>query len=720
MRMLKVRKKSISLIVVLTFLMTLFPLALPAFAATDYEALSVPSFSDDTNDAELGDILVTIDNLAPGLHQAEISLPDKFDLTYTDFVNSAELDAITGLDYAVDWASDNSLILTLNNTSGGMISDLEVIVSIEADIPSGAEGDITATIDNVTGQLYGGDVRIGKIASGNVTVKVTDDANFSEDGGWVWFRLTETAQDTFSADDTLDLVLPDGYTFTDMNDEQAYTVYGDSDVKPAFSYDDEELSISFNESSDIKTSIGFRAWVDVDFDEAEYGDVMAKIKGDYDATPTEVKVGQYGDYKATIVAADPETVAYAGRLDQEVSNITIEEDTVGSLVYGRMINLELPDNARWTSIDGNAIDPNVAKGDFAIDGKEGDVELTYWGLAGDNDNILRFKVTDESQYDPDTIKIEDIEVALEAGVTGDLVVDVTSSAGLEEDAVTIAKVVNPVTVKAEKNNVIIGKNGQPAGNITITEYDAEAILKGDLIIKVDEDIEFAKDPDVKVTEGDLKIGDVEADGDELTIEIDRDSNDASTIEISGILYDVDRTVAEGDLKADVGGDALIETCGMEYPVVKDKDNAIWEKSDSVAEFVSAVCVTPAPGEQQIKAVFTLSSTNYTLNDVAQTMDVAPYAKDGRTYLPMRYVAKALGIADTGILWKNGTATFVSADKVVSVTIGSQIMYINGAAVPIDAAPEIVNGRTMLPIRWIATAFGVNVSWDAAAQTVTVD
>jgi hypothetical protein len=151
----------------------------------------------------------------------------------------------------------------------------------------------------------------------------------------------------------------------------------------------------------------------------------------------------------------------------------------------------------------------------------------------------------------------------------------------------------------------------------------------------------------------------------------------------------------------------------------DAADGLWEDDTTIASVKAAYVGTPAPGETQIKAVFTLGSTTYTLNDAPQTMDVAPYAKDGRTYLPMRYVASALGIKSDAILWKAGTATFISGDKVVSVSIGSKIMYINGAAVPIDAAPEIVNGRTMLPIRWIATAFGVDVSWDAASQTVTV-
>lgn len=125
-------------------------------------------------------------------------------------------------------------------------------------------------------------------------------------------------------------------------------------------------------------------------------------------------------------------------------------------------------------------------------------------------------------------------------------------------------------------------------------------------------------------------------------------------------------------------------------------------------------------ENGLKAVFVLGKAAYTLNDVQYEMDVASYVKEGRTYLPMRYVAQALGIENGNILWKNGTATFIGADRRVSVSLGSRVMYVDGTQVIMDVEPEIHSGRTMLPIRWIATAFGVDATWDSATQTVTVE
>jgi len=53
-------------------------------------------------------------------------------------------------------------------------------------------------------------------------------------------------------------------------------------------------------------------------------------------------------------------------------------------------------------------------------------------------------------------------------------------------------------------------------------------------------------------------------------------------------------------------------------------------------------------------------------------------------------------------------------------IGSTTMLINGAAITMDVAPDIVApGRTMLPIRWLGQALGATVGWDAETQTVTM-
>ncbi len=66
--------------------------------------------------------------------------------------------------------------------------------------------------------------------------------------------------------------------------------------------------------------------------------------------------------------------------------------------------------------------------------------------------------------------------------------------------------------------------------------------------------------------------------------------------------------------------------------------------------------------------------------------------------------------------------YLGASTVVELTIGSATAYINGKTQTLDAAPINRNNRTMLPVRFLANAFGVpddGIKWDAATRTATL-
>ncbi|MGQ9826151.1 MAG: stalk domain-containing protein, partial [Desulfotomaculales bacterium] len=194
----------------------------------------------------------------------------------------------------------------------------------------------------------------------------------------------------------------------------------------------------------------------------------------------------------------------------------------------------------------------------------------------------------------------------------------------------------------------------------------------------------------------------------VEVKIKSTSSTPSMIKFSGIKLDLYRTVPEGVLNVDLNGTAVVQTI-TSFPGFT---------SISVAKVADVV--TPAPVEQKAKVVFTINYTKYTVNGVDQTMDVAPYIKDGRTFVPVRYAAQAVGVTPENILYADGKVTLVKGDKVVQLTIGSNVMLINGIAINMDVAAELKDGRTMLPFRWVAQALGAKVNWDEATQTVTME
>ena len=122
-----------------------------------------------------------------------------------------------------------------------------------------------------------------------------------------------------------------------------------------------------------------------------------------------------------------------------------------------------------------------------------------------------------------------------------------------------------------------------------------------------------------------------------------------------------------------------------------------------------------------ETIFTIGSNRYTVNGQTLYMDVAPYIKDGRTFIPLRYAARASGVADENIVFTYPMVTLIKDNRVVVAAIGSNILHVNGEAFVMDATPELIDppGRTMFPIRWLATALGCNVEWNAETREVRI-
>jgi len=110
-----------------------------------------------------------------------------------------------------------------------------------------------------------------------------------------------------------------------------------------------------------------------------------------------------------------------------------------------------------------------------------------------------------------------------------------------------------------------------------------------------------------------------------------------------------------------------------------------------------------------------------ITPTVQTMDVAPYIKEDRTYVPVRYLAYALGVAEDGVTW-DGAARRVGISKDdtdIALIIGSPVMYVDKKPVKMDVSPEITNDRTFLPARWVAEALGAEVEWDDTTKQAII-
>ncbi|MCL2588496.1 MAG: stalk domain-containing protein [Oscillospiraceae bacterium] len=106
-----------------------------------------------------------------------------------------------------------------------------------------------------------------------------------------------------------------------------------------------------------------------------------------------------------------------------------------------------------------------------------------------------------------------------------------------------------------------------------------------------------------------------------------------------------------------------------------------------------------------------------LDGTPLTFDVAPQIVQGRTMVPVRGIFEALGAE---VEWDSATRTVTATaenDDVITMVIGSTALTVNGTDFQMDAAPFTTGGRTLAPARFVAYAIGATVEWDPATWTV---
>jgi len=106
-----------------------------------------------------------------------------------------------------------------------------------------------------------------------------------------------------------------------------------------------------------------------------------------------------------------------------------------------------------------------------------------------------------------------------------------------------------------------------------------------------------------------------------------------------------------------------------------------------------------------------------------TLDSPAVIKNGRTLVPIRAIIEALG----GTVGWDGAArkaTVTLGDTTLELWIGKSAATVNGTTISIDTTnakvvPEIINGRTMLPLRFVTENLGATVGWADATKTITI-
>ncbi|MBE3586179.1 MAG: copper amine oxidase N-terminal domain-containing protein [Thermoanaerobacter sp.] len=105
-----------------------------------------------------------------------------------------------------------------------------------------------------------------------------------------------------------------------------------------------------------------------------------------------------------------------------------------------------------------------------------------------------------------------------------------------------------------------------------------------------------------------------------------------------------------------------------------------------------------------------------INEKKITFDEDPIVVNGRILVPLRKIAE---IFFASIDWKDPQVLVKKGDVEVILTIGSSKALINRKIIFFEQPPVIVNGRTMVSLRFITEALGAKVVWDSRMRIVKI-
>jgi len=144
---------------------------------------------------------------------------------------------------------------------------------------------------------------------------------------------------------------------------------------------------------------------------------------------------------------------------------------------------------------------------------------------------------------------------------------------------------------------------------------------------------------------------------------------------------------------------------------------------AIAAFLMAAVLVTASGVTTPAPASAATNVNVLFEGQLQQYDQPATVINGRTMVPLRAIFEKL---DASVQWDGATQTITATRKSLTLVlkVGSTTATRKSASgsskeVTLDQAPVILNGRTLVPLRFVSEAFSAGVEWDAATSTVKI-
>ena len=795
-------KKFLSMVMAAAMVVSLVPAT--AFAAADdvratakvvdaqnYTETEIETANSVASDAELQLTFTTADYTADDFTaDIDLTLDNAYFRAGTSLIAEDMYVKVDGSVYAGKQTATANGIRTITFTGAGL-DDADVVLKVPSVAGQNDADEITVTLEGKLDRgavlAIGLDTVMDKISKGKTaTISVDSDDIRITNGDDLVYASVESKGIKASVKDTVDIAteevatlkeikvepavgsnfaalitdeqvakaelklkLPSGYEFTAKTDVQV----NGTDVD--FTNDDDEIVIKvseLNRDEDVWKITG----LEVEATSAKAGAtglVKISLTGSDTVSVEAIKVVDYN----VVMSVDEDEdvpVIYSGvnvdnkgitdDSDHESLEVTIEETFAGAWNNSKDFTLSVPEGVYITAVKSPAFDNDGEDGAFNEEEwfeaayEEGDyVDLTFkrrgWAETDPNKN-----------HDPAELTFA-LELVADPNFEGDVVLTLTGDA-VDEQEVTIAKFVKPYTVEAQQNDMQIDyRNTEIPTSVVVKEAEAGLWDKGTKFVLSLDKIDFDDEGTIAVDDkSGLEVKDDEVktttvDGDDAVYFVvdSRSDDEPATVTISGLQLYMDRSLPAGAYDLEMVSPEMNDP--YESTVVlngtKDKvdgkNRTIADINDDFVDYTAKagfVNIVTAGREDTesftTKVVVPVGESYLISGENKVTIDVPAYINaNGYTMLPLRAVAVALGINSNNVLWDQSTrtATIMYGSKIINMTYGQKVVYVNGAMIPATAAVEITNDRMFLGLRDLGNALGVtDITWDGATRTATLN
>ena len=616
---------------------------------------------------------------------------------------------------------------TFSNGPTGFKKATEVIATVSSDEVNVESAGVTTFVEDAADVKKIKDITIeglvkGAISEKNaITLKLSGNYTYNllKDNGEL-VKVDATNESTYSDYETGSYVLAKDDNTALAKADLFTTLNATAKVK-SIMVDDSKIVITLESVEDIAdltiTNLYLKAGK-----KCSAGDVAKIAVSSKDFSKVTLEVAKMVEEAVTYTVEDDDLpTIWAGKFNDENNTLklSVEENTGDILNTSRKATFTFPEGIEVAAVDTTLLHKGAPNATVDIDENVVTIKNYSKKVSGD------VKESNKTDFD--------IKFILNAAPTFSGDVSVTLGGEFDDVDLKVATVKAPYTVEAKTTEVLIDYRYVPVNEIVITEAE-EGLLEEDMEIWLEvEKMNFEDAGTYEVTSGDIDV-DVDIEDDDiarLVVTVKDESTEASTITISGLELYLDRTLPVGGYALkNVMADNILWQNSSE--IKETKNDVLGYDVDGVFKYKALVCndsyvevVTQARDQDDSttnrKIVITIGATTMAVGTETITLDTPAYINaENYTELPLRAVSEAFGAT---VNWDDAsrTVTIMMGQRIVSMTIGSKTMYINGTPVAMNTAPEITNERTFVPVRDLANALGISkIDWNEASATVTLN